>query len=250
ADRGNQAAESLQQAAAAARTAGATGSNDQTPVPADLGQRIAEAVRQLAAARQQLAEQPGNSGQAAGDSAQQQGQPGQQQAQAGGSSQPGASPAGQSGSSGQPGGGQSAGSSPSGSQPGGSSQGGSPAGPSPAEALNRTARALNRAAGQVQGRAGQSDAENLAEAGSGEPGEGDSTGQGARTAFDPARLEAELRPQQARQWGELPGTLKTEILQGSRNVPRGDYARLIRLYFEEVARSRQENRDSSRQGQP
>ena len=38
-----------------------------------------------------------------------------------------------------------------------------------------------------------------------------------------------------RRWGELPGHLRTEILQLSRGRYRDDYARLIQLYFREIA---------------
>ena len=40
----------------------------------------------------------------------------------------------------------------------------------------------------------------------------------------------------ARNWGELPGELKTEILQAAKRKPDGDYARLIQKYFEEISK--------------
>lgn len=62
-----------------------------------------------------------------------------------------------------------------------------------------------------------------------------------------ADLEAHLEQMTSRNWGELPGTLKTEILQSSRKRPRGDYARLIRLYFESISRA-EATRERSRGG--
>jgi len=61
-------------------------------------------------------------------------------------------------------------------------------------------------------------------------------GTGARTEVDLRELESELARLSSRNWGELPGTLKTQILQSAGKTPSGDYARLIRFYFEEIAK--------------
>ena len=50
-----------------------------------------------------------------------------------------------------------------------------------------------------------------------------------------AELQAALRAKTGRAWGELPGHLRTEILQMSQGRYRDDYARLIQLYFREIA---------------
>ncbi len=52
---------------------------------------------------------------------------------------------------------------------------------------------------------------------------------------DLAGLQAAVRSQTGRAWGELPGHLRTEILQMSQGRYRDDYARLIQLYFREIA---------------
>jgi hypothetical protein len=52
---------------------------------------------------------------------------------------------------------------------------------------------------------------------------------------DLAGLKAAVRAQTGRAWGELPGHLRTEILQMSQGRYRDDYARLIELYFREIA---------------
>ncbi len=52
---------------------------------------------------------------------------------------------------------------------------------------------------------------------------------------DLAGLKAAVRAKTGRTWGELPGHLRTEILQTSQGRYRDDYARLIELYFREIA---------------
>jgi hypothetical protein len=62
------------------------------------------------------------------------------------------------------------------------------------------------------------------------------------TATEAGKAEADLtalqdlvRKKTGRQWGELPGHLRTEILQLSKGRYRDDYSRLIQLYFREIA---------------
>ncbi len=52
---------------------------------------------------------------------------------------------------------------------------------------------------------------------------------------DLAALQDLIKKKTGRQWGELPGHLRTEILQLSKGRYREDYARLIQLYFKEIA---------------
>lgn len=54
-------------------------------------------------------------------------------------------------------------------------------------------------------------------------------------------LENHLRGLTSRNWGELSGSLKTEILQATRKKPDGDYSQLIRRYFDEISRSQSPN---------
>lgn len=56
-----------------------------------------------------------------------------------------------------------------------------------------------------------------------------------RAEADLARLQDLVRRRTGRSWGELPGHLRTEILQMSQGRYRDDYARLIQLYFQEIA---------------
>jgi hypothetical protein len=52
---------------------------------------------------------------------------------------------------------------------------------------------------------------------------------------DLSALKATLARQTGRAWGELPGHLRTEILQRTQGRYRDDYVRLIQLYFREIA---------------
>jgi len=52
---------------------------------------------------------------------------------------------------------------------------------------------------------------------------------------DLSALQDIVRKKTGRKWGELPGHLRTEILQLSKGRYRDDYARLIQLYFREIA---------------
>jgi hypothetical protein len=55
------------------------------------------------------------------------------------------------------------------------------------------------------------------------------------TDADLSELQDAVRARTGRAWGELPGHLRTEILQRSQGRYRDDYARLIQLYFREIA---------------
>ncbi len=63
------------------------------------------------------------------------------------------------------------------------------------------------------------------------------SGRGAGLASLSEKWGAELEKLRSRNWGQLPGHLQTEILQAAQKKPNGDYAKLIKLYFEEIART-------------
>jgi len=52
-------------------------------------------------------------------------------------------------------------------------------------------------------------------------------------------LNTELKRRAMKNWGKLSGQLKTEILQSSQRKANGDYAKLIKLYFEELGKAGQ-----------
>ncbi len=69
-------------------------------------------------------------------------------------------------------------------------------------------------------------------AGGGTPGQTD----GTQVDVDLKQLDVELKKQAQRNWGKLPGQLRTEILQGASKTPRPEYAKQIKSYFEEIAK--------------
>jgi hypothetical protein len=75
----------------------------------------------------------------------------------------------------------------------------------------------------------------------GEPSEGAPGSQSGNSGENPlslVELETALRKMSTRNWGQLPGRLESELLQSTQKKPDGEYARLIRLYFEQISRQR------------
>ena len=70
----------------------------------------------------------------------------------------------------------------------------------------------------------------------GEPGEAMALGGGGADEADLGQLDSELKKQAQRNWGKLPGSLRTEILQGASKKPHPEYAKQIKSYFEEIAK--------------
>ncbi len=69
----------------------------------------------------------------------------------------------------------------------------------------------------------------------GEPGQGVASG-GGPDAAELGQLDSQLKQQAQRNWGRLPGQLRTEILQGANKKPHPEYAKQIKSYFEEIAK--------------
>ena len=70
----------------------------------------------------------------------------------------------------------------------------------------------------------------------GEPGAAMANGGGEADPADLGQLDSELKKQAQRNWGKLPGSLRTEILQGASKKPHPEYAKQIKSYFEEIAK--------------
>ncbi len=69
-----------------------------------------------------------------------------------------------------------------------------------------------------------------------EPSEpGQAVASGAEDA-DLGQLDSQLKQQAQRNWGKLPGQLRTEIMQGANKKPHPEYAKQIKSYFEEIAK--------------
>ena len=105
------------------------------------------------------------------------------------------------------------------------------AGQAASEAMQRAAQAMRTAARSAPGKGEAGDEPT---AGEGSPLDPKSTPAGV-VAADLSQLQAMVRQKTGRNWGELPGHLRTEILQLSQGKYRDDYARLIQLYFKEIA---------------
>jgi hypothetical protein len=102
---------------------------------------------------------------------------------------------------------------------------------SASQQMSRAADSLRQAAQQRQG------SESLAQSGEPEdvPSPDSQSRPAGQTEADLAQLQDMIRRRTGRRWGELPGHLRTEILQMSQGRYRDDYARLIQLYFREIA---------------
>jgi hypothetical protein len=263
-----QAAESLresaQQAGANAAAASEGASGEASPIPGEFAAQVADAMRQLQEAQQQLAEaaaQAAQSGQPSGEAT---GQPGSEPGQPGSEpGQPGQTnlnaetgeAAGGEPVAGQPAPGESAGdeassgqpspngppsgtpsNSPASGQPGQSSQNSALA--EAAAALKEAAEMLSDAAQQLAAD-GDDQQQGNQPPSNAPPGLGNS-GTGAfadNGAGGP--LNTELKRRAMKNWGKLSGQLKTEILQSSQRKANGDYAKLIKLYFEELGKAGQ-----------
>jgi hypothetical protein len=123
-----------------------------------------------------------------------------------------------------------------------------------ARQLALASQALSAAARQLQvgsGRASQGGAGQPAEMGQVE-GDGPATGEPAPSEMEPQapeivqQLDAEVQKLSGRRWGELPGHLRTEILQSAAKKPNSDYASLIKAYFKEIAKPQRQVRTEER----
>lgn len=103
-------------------------------------------------------------------------------------------------------------------------------------------KAMQQAADQL-GKAADSLAKGTGGKGEGSPGKGggvnnpnpggnDGSGKGAPTAGD---LPADVAQYLGKPWGDLPGDVKTKIIQDLKAKYGEDYARVIKLYFEQIA---------------
>ncbi|MFT5325430.1 MAG: hypothetical protein ACI8P0_003299 [Planctomycetaceae bacterium] len=115
-----------------------------------------------------------------------------------------------------------------------------------ADALQQAAEMLSDAAQQLAADGSQSEdnqGQSNQQPSSQQPGLGNSgTGSFADGEIK-GPLDTELKRRAMKNWGKLPGNLKTEILQSSQRKANGDYAKLIKLYFEELAKAGQSNGD-------
>jgi hypothetical protein len=96
------------------------------------------------------------------------------------------------------------------------------------ESMRRAAEALRNAAQQLAQRSEPRAPREGAE----RPAEGAVPGTGTPTS---AELPKDLQKYAGKKWGELPGDLRTRIVQEMKAQYGDDYARVIKLYFEQIA---------------
>ncbi|HTK78048.1 MAG TPA: hypothetical protein VL371_22470 [Gemmataceae bacterium] len=102
------------------------------------------------------------------------------------------------------------------------------------QSMQQAAQSLQRAAQQMmgQGQPGQQGQKSNQPSPNGQPATGAGIPQGAPHA---GLLPKELQQYAGKPWGELPGELRTKILQDMKSQYGDDYARVIKLYFEQIA---------------
>ena len=244
----DEAAHAMRQAAQRAGQATSQASSPSpSPIPPEVGGQISQAVRQLQQAGQQLAQagremRQRSQNRTDSSSSQMSETPAEATTENSQSSQ--ASQSGQQTSQGNSSQSQSYSSANAPSQSANSQQEGSesPSLTQSAESLRQAADSLNQASAQLQLAPGQSGPttdsqdQNPDSSLGGKPDGNE--GNGAQATVDLRQLENRLQKMTKRNWGELPGHLRTEILQAAQRRPNGDYAKLIKLYFEEIAKTR------------
>jgi hypothetical protein len=71
----------------------------------------------------------------------------------------------------------------------------------------------------------------------GNPGDGQSGDEGGQDFTNLPDSQFNLQGN-LRNWGQLPGTLKSELLESTRRTTDGDYAKPTRRYFQDISKSR------------
>lgn len=87
------------------------------------------------------------------------------------------------------------------------------------------------------GSGGRASASQQTEPGSNPGGDGTGAGSQAPVAPDVEQIKADFQKITNRRWGELPKNVQSEILDAASKRPHGDYAKLIKLYFKELAKT-------------
>ncbi|SFI25220.1 hypothetical protein [Planctomicrobium piriforme] len=263
---GEQAVEPMRQAANLARQA-SNGANPNRPpetnVPGEVGRQVAESSQRLSEAGEQLsklkemsAQEPGTpessmprksessqaqQGQQGKDGQGEQGKGEGQQGQGEGQGQKRQGPP-QQGPGQQPGGTQpsSAGQQMAGGQqqPGSTSEAGSAGA---ASSLREAAKGMRMAAQQM-GVAMNKNKNGLPQQQSGQESQQSQSNDAADSAFTAGthlqQLENALGKVSERDWGKLPGTLQTDMLESSQRSRDPAYRGLIRRYFEDISKAR------------
>ena len=230
ADSASQAAAQLELAAEQSRSA--IESAPDSPVPTEVGRQVAQASRQLRQAGEELGSQPtGSDSSESGESPGAEGSEGTEGQQSG---------EGEGSSDSQDGEGSAEGDEASGEMSEGEE----------ASELAKAAAALQAAAERLKPRE-PGDQQAPEDAAPGQQPGGDanteeaSEGAGTAETVRLTDLTARLKERAMRNWGELPGELKSELQQRSQGRPDSDYAPLIRMYFNEISRRQSPSSEST-----
>lgn len=117
-----------------------------------------------------------------------------------------------------------------------------------AQRLQQAAAALRQAQAEWQSKGSGAGQQPAAEPSEGTPGAGGKgvpsevsgngkPGPAGEADVDTTNLARLKKRLAGRKWGELPGTLQTEILQAAQKKPNSEYGELIRQYFKEIAKT-------------
>lgn len=229
ADAARQAAAQL--AAAAGKAAAAAQNAPDSPVPTEVGQQVAQASRQLRRAGAELEDGMQSAPQAQeGEGS----QPGEGDSTTAGQRQPG-------GENPMPNTGDEAG------QAGRQAEGASGEQPMSSD-LAQAAAALQAAAQRLKPRTpGEQQAPGEGgmsqQAGTSPQADSSSKGSGTTESLRLTDLANKIKARSMRNWGELPGELRSELQQRTQSRPDADYAPLIRMYFNEISRRKSPTTD-------
>ena len=229
---GRQTAQKLQTVAQVARQASQQGGQQQSAVPNDVGQSVADALQQLQQAADAM--QQGQQGEESRNGSPSEGEPGSQQAD--GEGQPSDSRDGQPGQQpGEPGqSGEQSQSGQPGEQPGQPSESDSANshGESSSKSLSNAAKSLAQAAQQsLPGQHRPADPSNNDSQASSEAGNGSSAMWNGLLPKSSGAAAA------GRNWGQLVDELDTNTSSAMGRTRDAEYEALIRMYFREVSKA-------------
>jgi hypothetical protein len=105
------------------------------------------------------------------------------------------------------------------------------------QSMENAAKALRQAAGQMSQGTQQAQSGNP-----GQQGPAGSVGAQGGGRPDPSTFGPGISKYAGKTWGELPGELKTKIVQDMREKYGEDYARMIKMYFEQLADTKRDGK--------
>jgi hypothetical protein len=97
--------------------------------------------------------------------------------------------------------------------------------PAALQAMQHAAQSMQQAARQLSQQRGQPNS----------TAQTNGRGISAAGRFDPSLFGSDAKEYAGKRWGELPGELRTKIIQDMQARYGDDYARIIKLYFEQIA---------------